>query len=173
MNTVTKTTKDGRPVVITGHIEHGVAWARATLDGTEIGDGYPGKTAPIDGHPEMTHRLGRLALTTAEFDAVKALLVATQAEYDATVEGAHVKLIKDREWLVNLVDAATGTAIDTKADAFDAGRLAEYFQTAHGDVETAIAQARARLAVFDRKHPEILAELKAEIDRQVNDSMRR
>lgn len=77
--TVTKTTRDGRTVEITAHIQYGTAWARAVIDGNEVGSGIPGLSQPVPGASEYTHRLGRVALTTAEYDAVMALIADARA----------------------------------------------------------------------------------------------
>jgi hypothetical protein len=170
--TVTKTTRDGRTVEITAHINYGQAWASATLDGQQIESGSkPGKCPPIPGHPEYTHSLGRVALTTDEYDAVIALLAEAQAEYNATAEGQRAMLRHQRERLTDMLNAATEGAIEDKADAFDRGELAQYFRSQHGDDETAIAQCRAALRLFDREHPEIVAEIQADKQRRTDAAM--
>jgi hypothetical protein len=98
--TYTKTTRDGRTVEITAHIYYGQAWASATLDSKQIESGSkPGKCPPIAGHPEYTHSLGRVALTTDECNAVLALLADAQDEYNATPEGRHATLRRQRDRL--------------------------------------------------------------------------
>lgn len=169
--TVTKTTKDGREVVIDTYHHLGAVWARATIDGTVIATGIPGLIQPIPDHPEYTHGLGRLALTKQEFDAVKDLIHAARADYDATPEGAHARLVRQRERLVDEYNGRIEDAAEDKAAAFDRGELDHYFRTQHGDNETGIAQARAEIEVFDREHPEIVAEVTADERRRADNAI--
>jgi hypothetical protein len=170
-HTVTKQTRDGRTVTITAHIKYGIAWAHADLDGKIVDSGHPGVIPPIPGHPEYTHGLGRIALTADEFAAVNALLADAQAEYDATPEGRFEILRRQREQLVEHANAVTEGVVEDKAAAFDRGELAQYFVTQEGSDETAIAQARAAVHLFDRQHPEVLAAHQAEVRRGADDIM--
>ena len=168
--TVTKTTKDGRTVVIDTIVDLGAVWARATLDGAVIATGIPGLIPPIPGHPEYTHGLGRVALTKAEFDAVMDLIRAARAEYDQTPEGSHARLVRERERLVNECNGLIEYAAENKATAFDRDELAWYLSNQAGKDEATVEQALAKLDGFDHEHLEIVAELRADEQRRRADN---
>lgn len=167
---VTKTLRDGRTATITAYISLDRAWARAEVDGEVLGKGIPGRH-PKPPAPMLTHRLGRLVLTSEEFEQVMAMLRLAQAEHDETTEGAKAKLHREREALVNDLAAAVDVAQESKARAFDAGQLDTYFQTSHAIDEAEVASAADKLAEFDRRHPEIRAELESNQARRAAERM--
>lgn len=171
MDTVTKTTADGRTVTISAYINHHVAWARAELDGKVVASGKPGTIPAIAGHPEYTHGLGRVALTADEFVSVQFLIEQAQAEYDTTSEGQFQVLLRQREILVETAYGAVDDATEDKAIAFDNGELERYLVLQEGEDETRIAGASAAVRAFDRDHPEVVAHLRAELRKRADDAL--
>lgn len=171
MSRMTKQVSGGRTAVIEGRANGLSVYARATLDGREIGSGWPGKIPPIDGHPEMTHGLGTLALTTTEYEQVLQVIDDTRAEVLATPEGARLSLRGKRRALVTEHADLIHAADAAKAAAFDRGQLAEHLTGPHADTEAEILVARDALDRFDTEHPEIRAEVHAETATRVNDHL--
>jgi hypothetical protein len=127
----------------------------------------PERLRPAADH---THAIGNLAVTSVEAEAVRALGAAAQGRYNATPEGAALRLRAERQRLVDAMTAAGRAAEDIRGaaqDGDDDGLDRHYRTGAHDRVEKAYRAASVRLEEFDTAHPEVVAEIRAQRDADV------
>ncbi|WP_435108089.1 hypothetical protein [Nocardiopsis synnemataformans] len=162
---LTKAVRDGRTATVeVVHTQQALPHGRrddsvqlvARLDGEQVG------TSTALSHPRnlpdgFVASIGVLALTQAEADQVEAVLSQVKA-------GVPEDLWETRAHLVERLSAARDIAADAVGRAHDAGALDPYLSP-RGDRdrhERDIADAQRALAEFDARHPQVVADLRAQ-----------
>ncbi|APU20966.1 hypothetical protein [Actinoalloteichus sp. GBA129-24] len=146
-----KTLRDGRTVTIVR--DHRGVLAAKLADGSTLARGVL-ERHPRPPAPEITHRLGRLGLTTSE--AAEAERLAAQPRL-----APEMPLVDQREALVRRITSAIDADSDDRARAHDAGNPAGYYRGRKAQNDLAIAAAHRALGDFDRAHPEVVEQERA------------
>ena len=128
------------------------------LDGKRHGQGFTtfGQPKMLNGKTYVA-TVGKLALTTDEYNAVQTAIKAAEG---ATIEGRIRALRQEREGLRINVQAALDDMTAARERAFDedTGSLWGDVTRAEAEVET----AQQALREWDASHPEVIAAIKAD-----------
>ena len=151
---LTKTLRDGRTATVVIHTSLGHAWTEARLGDGELLGSHSG--ACHDPHPGMpghlTAAIGRLGLTSAEADTVRAARAAYVAAMPVDLTARRAKLVA----AANAIEDGLEDELAERWDGFDGG--GDPFSGAGIDVaRTRLERAREAITAFDAEHPEIVA----------------
>lgn len=145
---ISRNTQSGLPVEIRIETEGDRRFANALVSGKSTGSGIPGKLPKRVG--DFTHIVGKVAITTAEYDLIIAALRAPKTDLRsqrASLLATYQGLIEDAEAAFNHLHAQENTDAAYRAKA---------------DAEPKIAAALQAIRDFDAAHPEIVEAIKAD-----------